>query len=839
MPKPKQRPLATAKPLFSATLTRRFRRHTRNSNLLYFAIFLFFSCSVLLFFPSLFFTAPRPTSHPPQVESVPPPEGPPPAGPPPYDIRLQILNNLIDPAKPLVDDNTVDKLSIVPRNAYTSNISLPPISAVVLFHNEYPTLQHTLQTWLKSDLLSHITEIIFFLNGVTSRADFLNKLTILDSPPWSATTRIHLNPENLKLGLAIRRMVQLASHDYVLLLEKDWALIEPPHTVVHQLHTGIRLLNSSTAHVVRYRHRKFPGAPLHARIMHENREPQMLAQQTNLYCYIHHWIPDPTIRYAKYFSRCNGTRPQDKVWCSNSKYCQWTNNPALFKKQWFLSQLGDKFAADYSNTIRDHPKSNMLDFEFYTNWNSSIWNDRDFVVALPPGLFEHNEVGEQNLMNTVWYAWKRLSTDVEEKRNLLLETEARECKRLNKTLSSGATFKARFPLDFVRHYHYKQAMMKTNKDAIRDLTQEVMKIRKQFDDGHGTWRNGVTDLTNYWYTVVLYEFPVEPQDMKIGFVTSLFRTDENEKEFEKATNSLVENIESMATHITIVYCDEASKSLVKKRLDSQFGNDVEKSGKVVFEISEVDDLVDGFLTSRYVEIAEKLYKKKRWQNVTKLRSQGVLTSLKRLLIDMCKPYILDDAVRLSEESEDGSKLQSLSHLVWFDARSKCMRVGKNRASARREGKWNDDVMRAYMMLHVLVSGVEAQSVDELEGLMYGSGFRAERFLVEMQVSMSDGVRMADMKTMGGAKLGIRLMKGYYDVVLRNMLKIGELGNGREALSIAIHNVRYNFMFLNGVSGCGMEIEKGCGMRVGNKHMLEDSEESCGLMERSSECAFVR
>lgn len=88
----------------------------------------------------------------------------------------------------------------------------------------------------------------------------------------------------------------------------------------------------------------------------------------------------------------------------------------------------------------------MLDFEFYTNWKSEIWNDRDYVVALPPGLFEHQEVDEQDLVNTVWHGWNRLSTDSEEKRWAYFSGEQKECNK-RKSHSSGAKFQGRYPLD--------------------------------------------------------------------------------------------------------------------------------------------------------------------------------------------------------------------------------------------------------------------------------------------------------------------------------------------------------------------------------------------------------
>lgn len=706
-------------------------------------------------------------------------------------------------------------------------------------------MNHTLYTWQQNDLLSHVGEIIFFLNGVRSADDFTTRLPYLREPPWQGLIRVVPSPENLKLGLAINRMVELAKYDYVLLLEKDWALIEPTKSAHTQLQTAINLLDRGTAHVVRYRHRKYPGAPLHARMMHENRETQMLQQQSNLYCYVHHWVDDPTINHSDYLYRCEGTALDEKVWCSKAKFCQWTNNPGLFKRTWFLDQLGRKFVKDY-NEIKSHdPNSGMLDFEFYTNWKGPVWNDREFVVALPVGLFEHEEVGEQNLMNTVWYAWNRLKVDVEEKSRDLLNSERKECQSAAKTLQSGATFAERFPIDFVRHYSYNQSMLRTTSEGVTELHENSVAFAERLEKGHGTWRNGITDLTNLWYKVCLFVYPTEPKDMKIAFVTAFYRTEVDSgsvaANFDEEVTAAAANLNALSNYKLIVYTSEEEKTSLTAVLRQQHLWDETKFSTVDFVVQPLDDFLKLMLSPETVERIQSLREGEEWQNVSKERSEGAVPSFHTLSLGMAKPYILDHAVHHSEKSSDPSMSQ-LSHLVWFDPTSGCVsKASKAVSGGPSLSPQNDHVLRAHMMLHILITGVKVSDVRELESMLDGSGFAKEVLLREMQKKGVRDLHLVDMKTIGGSKLAIGLMKGYYDVVLRNTMRMKQLGTGREAMTIAWNNVQYNFRFFDGFSGCSKSMlgEHSCGAEPITARYMSDKSAGCKLYEWAGECAPSR
>lgn len=696
------------------------------------------------------------------------------------------------------------------------------LSAVVLFHNEYNTLNHTLKTWEENQLYRYVSEMLFFLNGVPSEEKFRDKMPALEKKPWEGIVRVVASEENLKLGLAITKMVELAKEENVLLLEKDWALIEPPSEVETTLGAAKRLLRKGEASVVRFRHRDRPGAPLHARIMHEGREEQMLLQQKNLYCYLHHWVKDLPTMYPEYFFRCSNRTEDATTWCSKAKYCQWTNNPGMFQRQWFLDELGHKYRQMYERTIKQDPNSAMLDFEFYTNWQHDVWNDRNFVVALPKGLFEHQEVDEQNLMNTVWYAWNRLHTDAEEKKRALLASEVADCSDWDKRMDSGPKWMDKYPIDFVRKYHYNRAMNRTIEEAVDELRAEALSSREALEEGHDTWRHGVTALTNLWHKTCLFKYPEEPEEMDITFVTALHSADGEPSDTD--LNKLATNLGVISDYRIVVFCTDKTRSRLRMILTEELEWEEDMMGNLYFIVQETSNALEKLLGKENVERVERLQASQTWQEKAKERG-GSVPSNTGLELDMAKPYMVQRAM-----NDTGG-----THFVWLDGLSPCLGIMK--ASNVTLGVTNDTVLRAQLLLGAMITGVRARNRDEIEAALGASGFSTDVLLEQMQTKVGDiggaGIAITDFQVFGGSRSAVTLMVGYYDVVLRDMLRKDALGTGREALSIAHKNVDYNFEFFDSRNSCRQGDR--CAVVALDKEYARDGTRGCALFRWASGC----
>jgi hypothetical protein len=72
------------------------------------------------------------------------------------------------------------------------------------------------------------------------------------------------------------------------------------------------------------------------------------------------------------------------MYCSDSFYCNWTNNPQLWHVPWWNKEYVSQFA----HFTRNDP---WYDVEVYMNWEPNSWNDRKWIVAQGEGLFKHSD----------------------------------------------------------------------------------------------------------------------------------------------------------------------------------------------------------------------------------------------------------------------------------------------------------------------------------------------------------------------------------------------------------------------------------------------------------------
>lgn len=117
------------------------------------------------------------------------------------------------------------------------------------------------------------------------------------------------------------------------------------------------------------------------------------------------------------------------------------------------------------------------------------------------------------------------------------------------------------------------------------------------------------------------------------------------------------------------------------------------------------------------------------------------------------------------------------------------------------------------MRETLISGVRVAGAAQLEKALESCGFARAVLLRETNRHGVDDFHVASMRTNAGSKVSLVLVKAYYDVdvVLRNALRMRQLGTGREALSIAWNNVECTVWGFSALAGC---------------HTVRNEEKSC-------------
>lgn len=236
-----------------------------------------------------------------------------------------------------------------------------PISIGILSWNSGQVLVDTLTTYYENGLFD-------IANDTTILFQEINEQDIQIAKHFGLNF-IGLN-NNIGIGKAFIKLTQNAETENVLVLEHDWNLIEPTDITYNRLKSGVDLLNKDI-NAVRYRHRKYPGHP-HFSFQYQGREldyydKEIECTSPHLLDSVH-WC-NPTEKFSDLI-KTNG-----EYFLTTSRYGNWTNNPTLYKKEFYL-QIVSKFAGDGIAL-----EGNI----------SKWWAQQQFGVAHGEGLFTHND----------------------------------------------------------------------------------------------------------------------------------------------------------------------------------------------------------------------------------------------------------------------------------------------------------------------------------------------------------------------------------------------------------------------------------------------------------------
>ena len=176
--------------------------------------------------------------------------------------------------------------------------------------------------------------------------------------------------KNIGIGQAFIKLTENAQQNYVLVLEHDWNLIEDKDTTYNTLDRSYKAIEMGMD-VVRLRHRKNPGNP-HFSFKYIGKEltyydDEIGATSPHLLDSVH-WC-EPDIEFGDYIKKS-----EDMFW-TTSRYGNWTNNPCLYKKQFYLDTV-KQFAGDGIALEGNIGK-----------W----WVQQEFKVGHNEGLFMHND----------------------------------------------------------------------------------------------------------------------------------------------------------------------------------------------------------------------------------------------------------------------------------------------------------------------------------------------------------------------------------------------------------------------------------------------------------------
>lgn len=239
-----------------------------------------------------------------------------------------------------------------------------PISIGILSWKSGQTLVNTLTTYYTNGLFDLVSDVCILFQEFSEEdkqiAEHFN-LPYIDKA------------NNIGIGKAFLELTEQAKTDNVLILEHDWKLIENKSTTLSRLTSGLELLNNGFS-CIRYRHRQEPGHP-HFSFKYQGREldyydKEIECTSPHLLDSIH-WC-DPFKNFSQHI------RKEGEYFTTTSRYGNWTNNPCLYKKDFYIE------------TVKQFAGEGIALEGNISKW----WAKQTFKVAHGEGLFKHIDEGK-------------------------------------------------------------------------------------------------------------------------------------------------------------------------------------------------------------------------------------------------------------------------------------------------------------------------------------------------------------------------------------------------------------------------------------------------------------
>lgn len=265
------------------------------------------------------------------------------------------------------------------------------IGVGVLSWRGYSSLEASLQSYVKHKFLDIFDEALLFLPEAQPQGHALGA-------KYGIKTREH--SENLGIYGGFRALAENLSTDFVLLLENDWLLTEK--NALSQISFGQKILTDERAICVRYRNISKPGDPMTGLSKYYRYYPspdntfqeRALAAVRRCVRFKKARKLMKTAPYAECFPEKvfpNAfKRIENNFLITDSSIEQWTNNPTLIDRNFYLNTLLSKVEQIERSSSKINNFKN-IEGELRIKW----WRQKKWPIAISPGLFTHNRLNDR------------------------------------------------------------------------------------------------------------------------------------------------------------------------------------------------------------------------------------------------------------------------------------------------------------------------------------------------------------------------------------------------------------------------------------------------------------
>jgi len=272
-------------------------------------------------------------------------------------------------------------LSLLILNVHLCSVSKQPnesfpICVGILAFEGVETLGQRLTSY--RELFASVEQRIILFQQLNSETRKAWAMSVVNQFPQLRS--IH-EEYNIGQRAGFLRLVKSCEQPYVLILEEDFRVAHRAE-VSKQLKLAIELLSESVD-AVRLRSRLDPGEPNHAHLTWLRNGGRLGSglEQTHL---IEHVVWDSSAESR--IRQLRVCRKEPKTWCTSSKYACYTNNPVLYRTDFFDA------------LISVVPDDKDVHFE---NFLTEFWASQNYTVAYSDGIFTHDRLDRTRISSTV------------------------------------------------------------------------------------------------------------------------------------------------------------------------------------------------------------------------------------------------------------------------------------------------------------------------------------------------------------------------------------------------------------------------------------------------------
>lgn len=268
---------------------------------------------------------------------------------------------------------------IAPSGAAMPKAPLSGLGLGMLCWREFDTFEAALDTYRARGFFDFFDEVKVFFNSLDDKAAaFAERMGLA----YAGT------PENTGIVGGLKGAANAVSTEFVVLLENDLPLIEPPEIVAEQLELALRVLRSGEADVFRLRSRRYPGQkfPLPEKylryhgagampLLRRLARPDKAARMIGGACYVH---DDPDTYHDEIEKMDNG-----EWWRVGAEHLPWTNQSIMINRRFFLDRI--VAYAEAHPVTRGAGGMGNIEIE----WNNRDWRRSGYRIGVSRGILTH------------------------------------------------------------------------------------------------------------------------------------------------------------------------------------------------------------------------------------------------------------------------------------------------------------------------------------------------------------------------------------------------------------------------------------------------------------------